>query len=751
MEQFKQFTSRYNKIVFSVFIIVFIISAALISIQVSTQTKTDDAQLIEQFKTRSLAIDNLIAGITDHLNLMQTQAEAHFLKPETDNDTLFSALENKGDYYNLDKIPSPYTKADLGNLTGNGKKFELSKSTKQEIGMALGLNSLFQGAVKNIPNAAWIYYTSKNKFINIYPWTNSQEFRFSEKMFTHEFYAWGLPSVNPEKRIFWTPAYIDEYGKGMMVTAAKPIYHDGKFLGTVAIDVGLDKLTGYVKNFRGDSTSLVILNQSDQLIAHPTLTSSKDKEVKLFKNTLPDALKLNAGKLFEVESAKPERTGDYKYIWQEMKNAPWKIIYIAKEPNIFVKIFTSVGIVFLVLFASLGIMLVGMNMITFREFIHPAENLVRHISLENENKPSSIPLVPKQWMPWFNQISTIFSQNRNLVEEIKKKNQLLTDMNASLERYMPKFILLVNLDESIGSTITGNFFADTLAKKDVSKRTVYLEYPTPETIISKLGFDSTHHTHKHPNGYDILSSYDLGIIPEDAKISLLMTEILDNYDNIVVNALVHGSDDEFLKKYLEPMFKYAKAIVLLVPSGDYSGEKTIKIANQIKKYVRQDKTFVYTLLNQEDKDAEYRQKFDLQIPFPVNDFVLSKEQFDVPDQALSVINTLIDRVERVHQISVYIPTTISVDKAIDTSAYLQKTLEFFGAKFGGATSSQAQGVWNSDASGLVNEVVHIVMSYATEDDLKHSVDSVIQFIKEIKEELHQEAMAMEINKKLILI
>jgi len=734
-------------------LVVFLISATVIAIQVSSQEKNDDTQLIEQFKTQSLAIDNLISAVADHLNLMQSQAEAHFLTKEKEPGVLFKALSSKdGASYSLDNIPAPYTKADLGNLTGNGNIPNLSQSVKQEIEMAFGLNSLFRGVKTNLPNAAWVYYTSKNKFINIYPWTNSKESRFSEELFSHEFYAWGLPAVNPEKKIFWTPAYIDFYDKGVMVTAAKPIYHDGKFLGTIAIDITLETLNEYVKNFRGNSDTMMIVNEAGQLIAHPVLTSSKDKEIRLFKNVLPDPMQSHVDDLFKGKSLKPELIDNYKYIWVDMKNAPWKFVYIAKESNVVIKIFSSVGVVFIALFASLGLMLFGMNRITFREFIHPAENLVRHISMESENKPSSIPPIPDQWMPWFTEITTTFSHNRNLIKEVNEKNQQLTDMNISLERYMPKFILLVNLGESGGGTVTGNYFADILAKKDLSKKTVYLEYPVPEKIISDLDLDPAQHTYKHPNGYDILSSYDLGIIPESAKTSLLLTKILDGYDNIVVNAVVQGSVEEFLAEYLEPMFKYSKAIVLVVPPDDYSGELSRKTASQIKKYVRQDQATIYSLLNRPDEvAARYTGKFDLQIPLSPNDIALSKEQFDVPEHALSTIETLIDRVERVHQISVYIPTTISVDKAIDTSEYLRRTMAFFGTKFGGATSSQAQGVWNSDESGLVNEAVYIVMSYATEDDLADSMDDVIEFIKGIKVELQQEAMAMEINKKLVLI
>jgi hypothetical protein len=76
---------------------------------------------------------------------------------------------------------------------------------------------------------------------------------------------------------------------------------------------------------------------------------------------------------------------------------------------------------------------------------------------------------------------------------------------------------------------------------------------------------------------------------------------------------------------------------------------------------------------------------------------------------------------------------------------------FLGEKFGGATSSQARGVWNSEESGIVNEMVHLVVSYTTEDDLNRFANEVIEFMKSLKYELQQEAMALEINKKMILV
>ncbi|MCI5158645.1 MAG: serine/threonine protein phosphatase, partial [Candidatus Electrothrix sp. AUS1_2] len=162
------------------------------------------------------------------------------------------------------------------------------------------LNSLFQATKENIPDSAWIYYTSKNNFLNIYPWVPSDKFQFSQELYTHEFYRWGLPSVNPERKAFWTPVYIDEYGQGAMVTAVRPVYRKDEFLGTVAIDITLDKLTDYLHEFKKTAGMLMIVNERNQLITHSNFMLSKnDSKIYELADGLPEALRSKAESLFE--------------------------------------------------------------------------------------------------------------------------------------------------------------------------------------------------------------------------------------------------------------------------------------------------------------------------------------------------------------------------------------------------------------------------------------------------------------------
>ncbi len=751
MEKFeaRQFTARYNKIMLYTFLAVLLVSALLISIQAISEAKYKNNQLIEQFKTEAIAIDNLIVRVTVLLDLMQNNAQDFFHNPRPTSSIYFNGLSATGAAeYGLDNIPLPYSVNDAGNLTGKGELADLSPGLKNELEMAFNLNSDFKSTLNSVPNAAWVYYTSKNKFINIYPWVHSTEFKFTDKLFNKEFYTLGVPEANPGRSIFWTSVYLDEAGKGVMVTAAKPVYNGDEFLGTVAIDFTLEELGNYVKVFRPELGELSIINSAGQLLAHTNLTLT---ETSVFKDAIPEGVNIDAVAPACADLELVQLNQGYQTICVQLKNAPWKLIYIEKNQSFISLVFSSKGTLFVVLLAALGILLYLIKKITFREFIYPAESLVRHISSQGVDEKAASRSVPAPWQPWFTKISETFQQNRNLISEIKQKNTELTDLNISLERYMPKFILVVSVEQGCGATTIGSYFAGSLAKNHSDKKTVYMEYPAKGKISTEFGYDESEPIHKHTNGFDIWNDFDLGEVPEGAESSLLMTKILNQYANIVMHATVKGDIDHFIDMYLEPLFRYTKAIVVMVPNSDKAVEKTAAVVKSIQRHVRQDQTTLYTIVNKVNKDINLDMKVNFDVPYIADLPAVSSAAFNVPEPAAKVITEIVERIERVHQICIFIPTTINIDQPFDSSIYVNRTMVFLGEKFGGATSSQARGVWNSDDSGIVNEVVHLVVSYTTEDDLNRFANEVIEFIKLLKDELQQEAMALEINKKMILV
>jgi hypothetical protein len=102
-------------------------------------------------------------------------------------------------------------------------------------------------------------------------------------------------------------------------------------------------------------------------------------------------------------------------------------------------------------------------------------------------------------------------------------------------------------------------------------------------------------------------------------------------------------------------------------------------------------------------------------------------------------------------VAIYVPTTVDVDQRVDTTPFVQRTLALLGERFGGAMSMMAQGVWRSDRAMLVGEAIHRVQAYATEEMLHGALPELVGYVRGLKAELRQEAVALEVDGHLLLI
>ncbi len=104
-----------------------------------------------------------------------------------------------------------------------------------------------------------------------------------------------------------------------------------------------------------------------------------------------------------------------------------------------------------------------------------------------------------------------------------------------------------------------------------------------------------------------------------------------------------------------------------------------------------------------------------------------------------------------HNIKLYIPSTTDVDKKTDNTKQVNHTLKLFSDLFGGVTSYDAIGAWNSQEAGLVTEKVKIIESYATKEAVEAGLDKVIKYANKLKKDMSQEAISLEYDNKLYFI
>ena len=103
------------------------------------------------------------------------------------------------------------------------------------------------------------------------------------------------------------------------------------------------------------------------------------------------------------------------------------------------------------------------------------------------------------------------------------------------------------------------------------------------------------------------------------------------------------------------------------------------------------------------------------------------------------------------KVTVYVPSTVEINKEIDNTEYVDKIATKLSDYFGGATSSLALGYWTSPSQGLVKEKSTVVYAYCSESDLQEHIEEVINDCEWLKKELTQDAIALEINGEMYFI
>jgi len=97
--------------------------------------------------------------------------------------------------------------------------------------------------------------------------------------------------------------------------------------------------------------------------------------------------------------------------------------------------------------------------------------------------------------------------------------------------------------------------------------------------------------------------------------------------------------------------------------------------------------------------------------------------------------------------AVYIPDNGSVK----SRGVIEEVERDFSRFFGGFTSYQVTGGWVNQAGSLVKEPVVRVFAFADGKEKSKRVNSIRAIARKIKEELDQEAVAVEVNGAMILV
>ncbi|MGF1533781.1 MAG: SpoIIE family protein phosphatase [Bernardetiaceae bacterium] len=430
----KELFRRYQRIITLTTVLVLVASAGISWYQLQQHVNYEKERLYQQSQQTigrlQLILQACVHGVeqmrvhAQDYHFPQSFAQTHFLLQHLSYDTARNL-------FNLDTLANV---PEYGNMTGPGDPAEFSDDVLRELSVALSLNADFKTLYQNIPNLTWVYYVSP-RGINIYPWTGTEQFAFTEDLLHHEFYTDAVPERNPQQRVFWTSAYMDEAGRGLMVTCAAPVYDRDEFRGTVALDITLDSLDRILSTANYDLGSSLIYNSKHQLIAHSSNFNAVVDKAYTARAVLP--LALREENIFDFPEGQVHLQEGFWVHRQSIAGTDWSLMHLVPAEAIYSKILREMAWMFFLLVVGIFIVLGVASYQTKQHYIMPAKRLVAHISDEEAARNADLKGIPKAWVGWFETVSRVFEEKRvllnHLEETVKIRTQKLEQTTRELQ------------------------------------------------------------------------------------------------------------------------------------------------------------------------------------------------------------------------------------------------------------------------------------------------------------------------------
>lgn len=412
-----------------------IISAALLFSSLYQEssvyiTKALKFQLIEQTQ----ALNFLLRVRADAVRSLKIQAE-DFLK-EPPNPNFRPPLE----YYPEKQIfglrRDVVNKSKMGNLTGLSSLKEIDASMWHELTMAYHLNPLLRVIKTNTQTITMAYYISNRNFSNIFPWKSPKKSYFCAQEFKHNLCTRIIEEGADKDGLFWTDLYLSPENV-LMMTCAAPVYEDQIFRGVVAIDFTLGALSHFFNNIHHNFGRLFVLNEQNSILEDTGYYSDViENNIKLnVEHTLPKSLDLN--RIKEAQPNVMKRVGDYWVFRSPLTYAPWTVVYYVHVWEIAFAALRNIGPGFILIFVFATIILIAANRLIIQEFIYPTQKLVSHITNQGR-QPLDYADLKEPWYSWFDAVSNVFKQNRELVgaleEHIEDLDQIVSKRTKDLSK-----------------------------------------------------------------------------------------------------------------------------------------------------------------------------------------------------------------------------------------------------------------------------------------------------------------------------
>ncbi len=443
----KRLAQHYNRLIAWSAVPLTLIIAALAAQQFFRQRETELGRLHNIATEQRVTLNAFVRIANLHVGAMRRQAE-DYLATATERHAsewrawlVPSQIEVDGKILttlSLDPAQRIAFKDLTGTIIGRVELLQEGEERQAELDMALSLYALQRSTHATTPFFRWSYYFSgKEDFVTAFPWQDntvnvkSAHAATMEGVLAYWFgfdvYRLATPERNPDGRGYWTEAYLDTAGAGLMVSHAAPVYWQGRYMGMVGADVLLGFLTELLQAFTERWGPVWIVNETGQVLADPDHPyTAVDQRVRTLADVLPESLRSVPVDQLLQPSDEFRRIADQYVYAQRIESAPWFLLNAIPSTTITTRLLPRLYPALIVL-VGLALTLVAIHLLLLQRFIRPALTLVNHLRKEAAGQPSPAPAVPTPWQPWLDVVTITFRDNRDHL-------RIIESLNADLER-----------------------------------------------------------------------------------------------------------------------------------------------------------------------------------------------------------------------------------------------------------------------------------------------------------------------------
>lgn len=336
----------------------------------------------------------------------------------------------------------------------------------------------------------------------------------------------------------------------------------------------------------------------------------------------------------------------------------------------------------------------------------------------------------------------------NRASALAMARQMLGRLQTTNERLAhntsnAKLALVFGVGQTPGQTTLAASLAMTLSYVTQDK-SVYTEHPSLADLHDHFDVtvDDDTSYYEQNGGFDVATVKTASDMPLSVRTTLVMDQLLRDYPSIVISLPGKVTDD------ITYMMEKANQLIIIFTPQRASVDALKQLVTELRSVMHPEKTNLFVVANHTEPGLSLDGvpvRVDFEIPYYEQELILRNcyQLSDLPEPVSRVTELLADRLGRTNQVGLYVPAIPHADEDP-----VQETLAFLGSLFGGATATMTDGQTGEDG---VSEQLHIVRTYVTKADMDRNLSRVLSYAEALKTKHGLDALAIEINTRLMLV